>query len=461
MVIGVNNFQQNNAISASVVTEASYVVGAEADRILVAVVSWVFNGIVRTVSGVEFNGAEGFTQSANRSDIDAGVQFASEVWYLLNPTNATGNVVATLSGSADGLSIQLFYLDGAKQQAPEATATAEDLTSPHLVSITTLTNNALIVYGAVFEANGEDITALTPSGLIEDGEVEIDVTFNTFAGMGHEFDVTAGSESGGWTTNGTGGLVAATLVAAAFEEVAGDITGSGTPQAATATISADGDVQVAGGGTPQAATASISADGDVQVKGSGTPQAATAIVVSLGSTLEQRSGSGAVQAATATTVGVAKISIQQTFSQAIFSQESGEAFIILLTIDHPELAAPIRVSSDGVNTISRSNTFISFPFEISLPLEDPERPPRARLQIDNVDQQIVQAVRTITSAPTVLIEIVLSSQPDIVEVTIPDFKLTNASYNALSVTGDLSLEEFLQEPYPADSFTPSRFPGVF
>lgn len=440
MVIGVNNFQQNNAISASVVTEASYVVGAEADRILVAVVSWVFNGIVRTVSGVEFNGAEGFTQSANRSDIDAGVQFASEVWYLLNPTNATGNVVATLSGSADGLSIQLFYLDGAKQQAPEATATAEDLTSPHLVSITTLTNNALIVYGAVFEANGEDITALTPSGLIEDGEVEIDVTFNTFAGMGHEFDVTAGSESGGWTTNGTGGLVAATLVAAAFEEVAGDITGSGTPQAATA---------------------SISADGDVQVKGSGTPQAAIAIVVSLGSTLEQRSGSGAVQAATATTVGVAKISIQQTFSQAIFSQESGEAFIILLTIDHPELAAPIRVSSDGVNTISRSNTFISFPFEISLPLEDPERPPRARLQIDNVDQQIVQAVRTITSAPTVLIEIVLSSQPDIVEVTIPDFKLTNASYNALSVTGDLSLEEFLQEPYPADSFTPSRFPGVF
>jgi hypothetical protein len=154
-------------------------------------------------------------------------------------------------------------------------------------------------------------------------------------------------------------------------------------------------------------------------------------------------------------------SVTLTARQALYAQETGEAFLVLLTMDHADLGAPIRVSSDAVDTVSRGNTFLAFPFQLSLPDDTDDRPPRARLTIDNVDRTIVQTLRQISSAPTVLIEVVRGADPNTVEAAFPDFELSNASYDVLTVQGDLTLESFLREPYPAARFTPAGFPGLF
>ena len=154
-------------------------------------------------------------------------------------------------------------------------------------------------------------------------------------------------------------------------------------------------------------------------------------------------------------------SVTLTTRQALYAQETGEAFLVLLTIDHPDLALPIRVSSDAVDTVSRGDTFLAFPFQLSLPDDTSNGPPRARLSIDNVDRTIVQTLRSIASAPTVLIEVVRGVEPDTVEAAFPDFELSNARYDVLTVQGDLTLESFLREPYPAAQFTPAGFPGLF
>lgn len=147
--------------------------------------------------------------------------------------------------------------------------------------------------------------------------------------------------------------------------------------------------------------------------------------------------------------------------QALYAAETGEAFLILLTISHPNLDTPVRVTSDSVQTASRGNTFVPFPFDLSLPDEHEMRSPRARLVIDNVDRQIVQVVRSLSSAPTVLIEIIRAADPDTVEAQFFDFKLTGVSYDAQRVEGDLTIEDFVAEPYPAASFSPGFFPGLF
>ncbi|MFQ5776363.1 MAG: DUF1833 family protein [Kiloniellaceae bacterium] len=155
------------------------------------------------------------------------------------------------------------------------------------------------------------------------------------------------------------------------------------------------------------------------------------------------------------------MSLSTTARQALFAQETGEAFIILLTIDHPNLAAPIRVAGDGLDVISRGDTFVAMPFDLSLPEQTEDRPPRARLAIDNVSRDIVKAVRSISSPATVLIEIVLASDPNTVEASLPDFILRDVRYDALVVEGDLDLEDFAAEPYPAAIFSPANFPGLF
>jgi hypothetical protein len=153
--------------------------------------------------------------------------------------------------------------------------------------------------------------------------------------------------------------------------------------------------------------------------------------------------------------------VSATARQAVYEAETGEAFLILLTLEHVDLSAPIRVSSDGVDTVSNGNTFTAFPFRLCLPEDSDERPPRAKLQIDNVDRQIVLAVRSVTGPISVKMEIVLASDPDTVEASFPDFELRDVSYDALVVEGELSLESFLREPFPAGRFTPGDFAGIF
>ena len=153
--------------------------------------------------------------------------------------------------------------------------------------------------------------------------------------------------------------------------------------------------------------------------------------------------------------------VSVTLKSAVNAPETGEAFLVLVTIDHADLAAAIRVTSDGVDTVSNGNTFVAFPFEISLPDSRVEGAPRAKLTIDNVDRQIVQAVRDISTAADVTVDVVLASDPDTVEASFPDFKLRDVTFDALTVTGELTVEHFAGEPYPAAIFSPANFPGLF
>ncbi len=147
--------------------------------------------------------------------------------------------------------------------------------------------------------------------------------------------------------------------------------------------------------------------------------------------------------------------------QSLYAGGTDDVFLILLTFSHDSLAAPIRVTSDAVNTASRGDVFIAYPFDLSLPDDDETRPPRARLTIDNIDRQIMAAVRSLSTPPAVLIEIVRAADPDTVEARFADFKLLNVQYDVQVIQGDISVEDFTTEPFPAHTFSPSLFPGLF
>lgn len=148
--------------------------------------------------------------------------------------------------------------------------------------------------------------------------------------------------------------------------------------------------------------------------------------------------------------------------QAVFAQSTAEVFLLLVTITHATLPTPIRVVNDMQDCVSRGNTFTALPFGFVLPGEREDQIPMSRLWVDNVDREIVQAVRNATvSAPQVLAEIVLASQPDTLEAAFDGFSLKNALYDHLTVSGDLSMEDVLNEAYPEGTFTPNLFPGIF
>ena len=153
--------------------------------------------------------------------------------------------------------------------------------------------------------------------------------------------------------------------------------------------------------------------------------------------------------------------VSVTLKEAVNDQDTEEVFIVLLTIEHPDMEDTLYFTLDAVNTISRGNTYLALPFELTPPEESPDQPPVAKLVLDNVDRQIVYLLRSISSPLTVKFEVVLSSDPDMVEAVWEGFQLRNIKYDALTIQGDLTLENFLQEPYPSGVFCPAWFPGLF
>ena len=141
-------------------------------------------------------------------------------------------------------------------------------------------------------------------------------------------------------------------------------------------------------------------------------------------------------------------------------QPSSDLPVVLLTIEHADLAAPIYVVNDRENLTSGAVEYIAFPFRISLPSQLEDSPPTARLQIDNVSREIGQAIRTISSAPTVTVKVVRRAAPNTIELQFPSMRLRNVRYDALTVSGDLEFEDLTREPYPTHSFSPANFPGL-
>ncbi len=160
--------------------------------------------------------------------------------------------------------------------------------------------------------------------------------------------------------------------------------------------------------------------------------------------------------------------------QAAYAQDTSEGFILLLTIRHPVLSGPVYLSSDPTTrgtdatgqpyyyTESNSNQYLTIPFQISLPDDDPEKLLTAKLSIDNIDRSIISTIRQMGTIPgTLQIQIVTMSHPNNVEYDSGELTMRDVQYDALTVSTTMSFENILHEPYPGDRVSPVTAPGVF
>lgn len=193
--------------------------------------------------------------------------------------------------------------------------------------------------------------------------------------------------------------------------------------------------------------------------------------------------------------------------RAMFSPDADDSLLQLLTITGTGIAAPIRLAdgythkyewlsatsmtvtdieagtssaytylaTDAVlkeaiavdrenifyGVMSGTTPFLFLPFELTLPSEDQASTTRCKLTLHDVMRQLMPVIRTINSAPSVDITLVLSKTPSVIEASFNDFLLGGIGYTEESVTGELTVESLATEPFPCHTFTPSVAPGLF
>jgi len=152
------------------------------------------------------------------------------------------------------------------------------------------------------------------------------------------------------------------------------------------------------------------------------------------------------------------------FKAMAHAQETGEVLLALIIITHESIVdGPLRLVQDLQPLTSNGNVYTAFPLEVRLPADRDAGPAKVLLTIDNIDRSIAVALRSIppSSPPTVTIDLVIASQPDTIELSMPDLTLRTISGDALQIEGELRMDEEDLTEFPEGSFTPQVTPGLF
>lgn len=148
--------------------------------------------------------------------------------------------------------------------------------------------------------------------------------------------------------------------------------------------------------------------------------------------------------------------------RSLLGREGGEPIIALLTIEHADLGAPLRLArnSAGDDIVSNGNTFAAAPWDIAWGA-DTEEAPKVEITIVNVDRVAGQAIESITDPATCTVQLILASAPDEILIELTNLELRNARWDAMILTAELSHFSFQAEPWPMLRVTPQFFPALF
>ncbi|MGR3495229.1 hypothetical protein [Citreimonas sp.] len=157
------------------------------------------------------------------------------------------------------------------------------------------------------------------------------------------------------------------------------------------------------------------------------------------------------------------MALSQTLIRAATAQQTGTLVLVLATFSHP-IAGVRRIVNNTEAVTSDGNEFEAYPFSVVLMADKPDDQPVMTLRMANVSRDVLAYARTAAGAGTrakVTIQIVAADEPNIIGAQYTNLEAVEWQYNLDQITARLAFRSYQNEPYPAQSFTPGAFPGLF
>jgi hypothetical protein len=160
--------------------------------------------------------------------------------------------------------------------------------------------------------------------------------------------------------------------------------------------------------------------------------------------------------------------VSEAYVRALYASTTPD-IALLVTIRADGLAEPLRATtwpaplpgSTRLGLVSRGSTYAYFPFSFTWGGSGVGEISRsAKLEIANVDGEVSRAVRTAVGKPTVDVESVRISDPDVVEMGMVDAGLDQVEIDRTHASATISGRDFANEPAVGPRYTSSRTPAV-
>lgn len=150
------------------------------------------------------------------------------------------------------------------------------------------------------------------------------------------------------------------------------------------------------------------------------------------------------------------------FKSTLAEVSAPEIPYVLLEINHPDLASPVRVINDTEDLTSNGNLYVAIPFRCTLPDDFENQLPKARLSVDNVGKELMYWIETSGggNGSTVTMRQVMRSRPDLVEWEIT-MSLFNVSCTMSEISAELGYENLFAKKAIALQYRPNNSSGIF
>ena len=145
----------------------------------------------------------------------------------------------------------------------------------------------------------------------------------------------------------------------------------------------------------------------------------------------------------------------------LYSPNSDDPLLTLFTLDHELFPAPILLVNNNEDIVSRGLTYNKFPVKLVLPPDDGETERVVNISFDNVSQELLEEIRTVTSPIRLKLELILASIPDEVQMEFDELKLVQVSYNSQTINARIIPDDFLNAAMTSEKYDPTTFPGLF
>jgi hypothetical protein len=148
-------------------------------------------------------------------------------------------------------------------------------------------------------------------------------------------------------------------------------------------------------------------------------------------------------------------------TRSINANATDEVWIPLVTLSNDEWEESVYIARNEVEIVHLGRAFLPFPFDIDLPDQGEDNQGVLEWVADVADQSILAVLLSTESPVQANVKWVLASQPDIVEIEFPALELRGFNYDESQMTGSLSIEPILDQPFGYFAMTPETAPGIF
>lgn len=164
--------------------------------------------------------------------------------------------------------------------------------------------------------------------------------------------------------------------------------------------------------------------------------------------------------------------------QALIDPVSADFDVVLIEITHPDLDAPLRLSTDNTEMISdepriygtrstwrgadpATDPYLWIIASAVLPDDAEDAPAQAQIVLENLDSRMIEVLRSYTDMATVAIAVVEAATPNLIEAEWHGMLLSTSEGTSAEITISLSRDEIELEHFPAGRMTRQKFPGLW